>query len=60
MTIGIYRLVFKDTDKCYIGQSVHIEKRFKDHLNSFKTETATTKLMVFLILKYLLNAYQLS
>lgn len=45
MTIGIYRLVFKNTDKCYVGQSVHIEKRFKEHLYSFKTETATSKLL---------------
>lgn len=45
MTIGIYRLVFKNTNKCYIGQSVHIEKRFKEHLYSFKTETATEKLL---------------
>lgn len=45
MTIGIYRLVFKNTNKCYIGQSVHIEKRFKEHLYSFKAETATEKLL---------------
>lgn len=45
MTIGIYRLVFENTNKCYVGQSVHIEKRFKEHLYSFKTETATSKLL---------------
>jgi len=45
MTIGIYRLVFKNTNKCYIGQSVHIEKRFKEHLYSFKTAIATEKLL---------------
>lgn len=45
MTIGIYRLVFPNTNKCYIGQSVHIEKRFKEHLSSFKSETATAKLL---------------
>lgn len=45
MTIGIYRLVFPNTNKCYIGQSVHIEKRFKEHLSSFKNEAATAKLL---------------
>lgn len=32
MTIGIYRLIFNGTDKCYIGQSVDITKRYKHHL----------------------------
>lgn len=33
MTVGIYKLNFDNTDKVYIGQSVNIEKRFKEHLN---------------------------
>lgn len=32
MTIGIYKLIFKNTDKVYIGQSVNIAKRYKHHL----------------------------
>lgn len=31
MTIGIYILKFNNTDKVYVGQSVNIEKRFKEH-----------------------------
>lgn len=45
MTVGIYRLVFKNTDKCYIGQSVNIEKRFNQHILSFNKNTATKKLL---------------
>lgn len=30
--IGIYKITNKITNKCYIGQSIHIEERFKEHL----------------------------
>lgn len=50
MTIGIYRLCFNGTDRCYIGQSVNIENRYKQHLRSFNNRTAVKKL---------LNAYTL-
>jgi group I intron endonuclease len=33
MTIGIYKLQFTNTEQVYIGQSVHIERRFKEHIN---------------------------
>lgn len=36
MTIGIYKLIFNNTDKIYIGQSIHIEVRLKQHVNSIK------------------------
>ncbi len=45
MTIGIYRLIFKDTDKTYIGQSVRIEVRYLEHLRNIKNGTANTKLL---------------
>lgn len=45
MTIGIYRLCFKGTDRCYIGQSTSIETRYRAHLNSFQTEKANPKMM---------------
>ena len=45
MTIGIYRLCFKNTDKCYIGQSTSIELRYKHHLNSFIVKKANPKMM---------------
>jgi group I intron endonuclease len=44
MTIGIYRLIFANTDKVYIGQSVHIEIRFKEHLNKLRTGRSSRKL----------------
>ena len=45
MTIGIYRLCFNDTDSCYIGQSVNIEKRYKQHLQNLEKEIANKKLL---------------
>lgn len=44
MTTGIYRLVFKNTNKCYIGQSINIEQRFKAHTNSLLKGTCNPKL----------------
>lgn len=46
MTIGIYCLRFKGTDKVYIGQSDNIEgRRYQEHLLSFKKKTAAHKLL---------------
>lgn len=45
MTCGIYKLIFKDTAKVYIGQSTNIEKRFTQHINNMKNNLATDKLM---------------
>lgn len=36
MTIGIYALFWEEQDLIYIGQSVNIEQRFKEHLYSLK------------------------
>lgn len=45
MTIGIYKLNYTGTDKCYIGQSEHsIEGRFTAHLRAMKGGFATKKL----------------
>lgn len=44
MTCGIYKLDFKGTDKVYIGQSVNIEKRYRQHVNILVTTKATAKL----------------
>ena len=32
MTCGIYSITNKETGKMYIGQSIHIEQRFKEHI----------------------------
>ncbi len=44
MTIGIYCLKFEGTDKVYIGQSKHIEKRFKEHLYVLGLQQGSGKL----------------
>lgn len=30
--IGIYKITNKINNKCYIGQSIHIEQRWEEHL----------------------------
>lgn len=45
MTTGVYRLIFKGTDKVYIGQSVNIERRFHEHIHNLIKGVATYKLM---------------
>ena len=45
MTCGIYKLNFLGTDKVYIGQSINIEKRYKQHLLNIKNKTANSKLL---------------
>src|SRR3990167_8397172 len=44
MTCGIYKLNFNGTDKVYIGQSVNIEKRYKQHVLTLRNGTANYKL----------------
>lgn len=44
MTIGIYKLVFNNTSKVYIGQSINIEKRFIDHNSNYKNSRMSAKL----------------
>lgn len=44
MTIGIYKLVFNNTDKVYVGQSNCIEKRWTSHTSTMRLGTASPKL----------------
>jgi group I intron endonuclease len=44
MTIGIYKLNFKNTDKVYIGQSLSIESRIIHHISILRAGQATPKL----------------
>lgn len=44
MTIGIYKLSFNNTDLIYIGQSINIEKRFKDHIRILSLNKGSPKL----------------
>lgn len=43
MTIGIYKLLFKD-GSFYIGKSIDIERRFAAHLYTLKNNTSSRKL----------------
>ncbi len=44
MTTGIYKLKFNGTDKCYIGQSINIELRYRLHCTYLRTGKASHKL----------------
>jgi hypothetical protein len=44
LTTGIYILKFPNTDKVYIGLSLHIENRYKQHLYSLGKREASSKL----------------
>lgn len=44
MTCGIYKLNFAGTDKVYIGQSVDIEDRFRQHLRFMRKGMSPKKL----------------
>lgn len=44
MTIGIYKLIFNDTDKVYVGQSNCIEKRWTSHNSCMRLGKASPKL----------------
>lgn len=44
MTVGVYKLTFKGTDKVYIGQSKNIEHRLQQHRGMFKYQKASIKL----------------
>ena len=45
MTIGIYRLLFSGTTKCYVGQSINIENRFRQHITSLISGTSNKKML---------------
>lgn len=45
MTCGIYKLNFTGTTKVYIGQSVNIELRFKQHVQSIRSGRCSPKLL---------------
>lgn len=44
MTVGIYCLVFENTNKVYIGKSTNIEQRFSSHLSSMRAGSSPRKL----------------
>ena len=44
MTTGIYLISFPNTQKVYIGQSLNIPNRFRDHLNDMRNNREPKKL----------------
>lgn len=44
MTIGIYKLVFNNTNSVYIGQSISIERRFTSHIRLMREQLSSLKL----------------
>lgn len=44
MTCGIYKLNFNNTDAVYIGQSINIEKRFKEHIKDLRNNSHSIKM----------------
>jgi hypothetical protein len=50
MTCGIYKLIFAGTDYVYIGQSVDIESRFKQHIESLIYGHGNYKLLAAYVL----------
>lgn len=45
MTTGIYLIEFDGTNQVYVGQGYNVERRWKEHLLSFKHKTANYKLL---------------
>lgn len=55
MTIGVYGIYDTNTEKClYVGQSINIENRFKEHVKKLKNKSHRNKDFV---LWYELNGY---
>ena len=50
--IGIYKITNKITQQSYIGQSIHIESRWKQHKNPYNWQRESTKPLYQAILKY--------
>lgn len=44
MACGIYKLNFNTTNKVYIGQSINIEKRFKEHIRDLNNNSHSIKM----------------
>lgn len=44
MTIGIYKLIFPNTNRVYVGQSINIETRYTQHLNLMKQGKSSKEL----------------
>lgn len=50
--IGIYKITNKINNHCYIGQSIHIEKRFQEHKLKYNWERESKKPLYLAFQKY--------
>ena len=55
--IGIYKITNKITNQIYIGQSIHIEYRWKQHKNPYNWERESTKPLYKNIIQYGINNF---
>ena len=44
-SIGIYRIINRYNNKCYVGQSIHLGPRMKQHFSKLKTKAHKKKHM---------------
>ena len=50
--VGIYKITNNINNKCYIGQSVHIEERWKEHKSEYNQERENKKTLYLAFKKY--------
>ena len=50
--IGIYKITNNINNKCYIGQSIHIEHRWEEHKSKYNWERENTKPLYLAFQKY--------
>lgn len=50
--IGIYKITNNINKHCYIGQSIHIEKRWEEHKNKYNWQRESNKLLYLAFQKY--------
>lgn len=60
MTCGVYKIYNTIEDKCYIGQSLDIENRWKGHVNELKKGKHINKKLQLAFDKYGIEAFEFS
>ncbi len=58
MTIGIYCITERATGRCYIGQSKHIEKRWKVHYKKFPLDLFSYAIIRTVTIPAFMNSFE--
>lgn len=58
MTIGIYKITCQTTGQCYIGQSKHIEDRWRDHHKRFSPDAYDYEILRIVNIPQFMNAFE--